>query len=76
MLTEAEIAQGQGWRSITIEEALELSRRLIIRCPKCTKRLSVHKARADGRSRAHFEHWPNSGGCEPPEDAAPERDGD
>lgn len=63
MLVQAEIEFLGSWEPITIEEALKVSRRRIIRCPKCHQRLSVHKARADGRSRAHFEHWPNSGGC-------------
>ena len=63
MLVEAEIQGREGWRRISIADALEVARRLIIRCPVCHQRLSVHKARADGTSRAHFVHWPGSGGC-------------
>ena len=66
MLVRAEIEFLGSWEPITIEEALDVSRRRIIRCPKCHQRLSVHKARVDGRAAAHFEHWPNTGGCEPP----------
>ncbi len=67
MLVQAEIEHLGGWREISIEEALEVSRRLTIRCPACHQRVSVHKARADGKSRAHFEHWPYSEPC-PPQD--------
>ena len=67
MLVRAEVEFLGSWEPITIEQALEISRRRIIRCPDCGKRLSIHKARADGRSRAHFEHWPKTGGCAPPD---------
>ena len=72
MLVRAEIEHLGEWRAITIDEAQAVDRRRIIRCPTCHQRLSVHKARADGKSRAHFEHWPHSDECAPVDGAAVE----
>jgi hypothetical protein len=64
MMETAEIEVGvTRWASITAKEALQLPRDTFLRCPMCGQRVSVHKARRDGGSRDHFEHWPNSGGC-------------
>jgi hypothetical protein len=71
MLQAAEIEEGAGrWTSISAKEALKLPRNTFLRCPTCGERVAAYKASADGVSKDHFEHWPNSGGCAalPPRD--------
>lgn len=64
MMQAAEIEVGAGrWTSVAARDALRMPRGTMFRCPKCGERVAVHKARSDGGSKDHFEHWPNSGGC-------------
>jgi hypothetical protein len=59
--TGCELWIREGWQPITLEEALGLNPRRMMRCPVCHGR--VRAVGADNGILAHFEHFECHSGC-------------
>lgn len=59
--SQCEIQSGQGWRLVSVEDAIALDPKELKRCPKCHGRVRVEKA--GGKTPAHYEHTPKHDGC-------------
>lgn len=55
--TKCELEEGDGWKTVSIKEVLDIPRRdRTIRCMECKQPVRAHRRGKGGRPAAHFEH--------------------